>query len=404
MRHDATLKARRLWLRFSSLPRLATAGALLVALLAAPARADRLPSAGTFPSEHGTVRLQTVARGLEHPWAIAFLPDGRLLVTERPGRLRIVAADGHLSAPVVGVPAVYAEGQGGLLDVAIDPRFADNRLIYISFSEEGSGGAGTAVSRGRLIDDAAGTARLADVTVIFRQQPKVRGSLHFGSRLVFGRDGTLFVTLGERYQRERAQRPGEHLGKVVRINADGTVPADNPFANTPGTLPDIYSLGHRNVQAAALHPVTGRLWTIEHGARGGDEINAPEAGKNYGWPIITYGVDYSGARIGEGTAKDGLEQPLWYWDPSIAPSGAAFYTGARFPAWHGNLFVGALKSRLLVRLELDGMKVVHEERLLADLQERIRDVRAGRDGFLYLATDSPMGRILRLEPDGPGND
>lgn len=404
MRNEATLKAPRPWPRLVEARPLAAMGALALALLATPAGADASPNAATYPTEHGTVRLQTVADELEHPWAIAFLPDGQLLVSERPGRLRIVAEDGRLSVPVAGVPAVYAEGQGGLLDVALDPHFSDNQLIYFSFAEAGNGGAGTAVGRGRLIHDAAGMARLDDVTVIFRQQPKVRGGLHFGSRLVFGRDGTLFVTLGERYQRERAQRPGEHLGKLVRINADGTVPIDNPFANTPGTLPEIYSLGHRNVQGAALHPVTGRLWTIEQGARGGDEINAPEAGKNYGWPIITYGVDYSGARIGEGTAKEGLEQPLYYWDPSIAPSGAAFYTGRRFPAWGGNLFVGALKSRLLVRLELDGTKVVHEERLLADLQERIRDVRTGPDGFLYLATDSPVGRILRLMPDGPGND
>ncbi len=404
MHYEATLKARRPWPRFVEVRPVAAMGALALALLAPPAGADTSSNAATYPTERSTVRLQTVADGLEHPWSIAFLPDGRLLVTERPGRLRIVAEDGRLSLPVAGIPAVYAEGQGGLLDVALDPRFAVNGLIYFSFAEEGNGGAGTAVGRGRLIHDPAGTARLDDVSVIFRQQPKVRGGLHFGSRLVFGRDGTLFVTLGERYQRERAQRLGEHLGKLVRINTDGTVPADNPFANTPGTLPEIYSLGHRNVQGAALHPMTGRLWTIEHGARGGDEINAPEAGKNYGWPIITYGVDYSGARIGDGTAKEGLEQPLYYWDPSIAPSGAAFYTGTRFPAWRGNLFVGALKSRLLVRLELDGTRVVHEERLLADLQERIRDVRVGPDGFLYLATDSPGGRILRLMPDGPGND
>lgn len=408
MQDGTTGRARSPWLRFGRLPRLGTAAALTIALLAttaaAEAAADALPSTTTVPTEHGPVRLQTVARGLEHPWAIAFLPDGRLLVTERPGRLRIVSAAGSLSAPVAGLPAVYAEGQGGLLDVVLDPQFGDNRRIYFSFSEAGDGGAGTAVGRGRLVHEAADAPRLDDVTVIFRQQPKVRGSLHFGSRLVFGRDSTLFVTLGERYQRERAQRPDEHLGKLVRINADGTVPADNPFVNTPGTLPEIYSLGHRNVQGAALHPATGRLWTIEHGARGGDEINTPEAGKNYGWPIITYGLDYSGARIGEGTAKEGLEQPLWYWDPSIAPSGAAFYTGARFPAWHGHLFVGALKARLLVRLELDGTKVVHEERLLADLQQRIRDIRAGPDGCLYLATDSPDGRILRLEPIGPNTD
>ncbi len=404
MRNEAALNARRPLLRLIGERRCAATVALALTLVATPARTDRPLGTASFPTEHGTVRLQTVAGGLEHPWAIAFLPDGRLLVSERPGRLRVVSADGRLSAPVAGVPAVYAEGQGGLLDVAIDPRFSYNRLIYLSFAESGHGGAGTAVGRGRLIHDAAGSARLDDFKVIFRQQPKVRGSLHFGSRLVFGRDGTLFVTLGERYQRERAQHPGEHLGKLVRINTDGTVPADNPFANTPGTLPEIYSLGHRNVQGAALHPMTGRLWTIEHGARGGDEINAPEAGKNYGWPIITYGVDYSGARIGDGTAKEGLEKPLYYWDPSIAPSGAAFYTGTRFPAWRGNLFVGALKSRLLVRLELDGTRVVHEERLLADLQERIRDVRVSPDGFLYLATDSPGGRILRLMPNGPGND
>lgn len=351
-----------------------------------------------FPTEHGPVRVRTVAHGLEHPWALAFLPHGRLLVSERPGRLRIVTADGRLSTPVAGVPEVHAEGQGGLLDVVLDPRFADTRLIYLSFAEPGEGGAGTAVARAVLIEEAGGGSRLENVAIIFRQRPRVRGSLHFGSRLVFARDGTLFVTLGERYQRERAQDPGEHLGKLIRINADGTVPADNPFAAAPGTLPEIYSLGHRNVQGAALHPVTGRLWIVDHGARGGDEINAPEPGRNYGWPIITYGVDYSGARIGEGTARQGLEQPLWYWDPSIAPSGLAFYTGLRFPAWRGNLFTGALRSRLLVRIKLDGGRVVHEERLLAALQERIRDVRAGPDGLLYLATDSPSGRILRLEP------
>ncbi|MDS4012459.1 MAG: PQQ-dependent sugar dehydrogenase, partial [Defluviicoccus sp.] len=246
MRDEAALKARRPWPRLVEGRPLAAMGALALVLLATPAGADGSPNAAPHQTEHGTVRLQTVADGLEHPWAIAFLPDGRLLVTERPGRLRIVAEDGRLSVPVAGVPAVYAEGQGGLLDVVLDPRFSDNKLIYFSFSEAGNGGAGTAVGRGRLIYDAAGMAQLDDVTVIFRQQPKVRGGLHFGSRLAFGRDGTLFVTLGERYQRERAQRPGEHLGKLVRISTDGTVPIDNPFANTPGTLPEIYSLGHRN--------------------------------------------------------------------------------------------------------------------------------------------------------------
>ena len=317
-----------------------------------------------------------------------------MLVTERPGRLRIVGADGKVSAPLKGVPEVYESGQGGLLDVALDPDFANNRLVYLSYAEaDGRVAPPPSVARGRLADD-----RLDDVQVIFRQRPKVSGSNHFGSRLVFAPDGTLFVTLGERFQRDRAQNLNETLGKIVRINADGSIPADNPFVGRADALPEIWSLGHRNVQGAALNPETKRLWTIEHGAQGGDEINIPEAGKNYGWPIITYGIDYSGAKIGEGTAKAGLEQPIYYWDPSIAPSGAAFYTGDRFPAWRGNLFVGSLKFQLLVRLELDGTRVTHEERLLKELEERIRDVRQGPDGYLYLLTDSSDGRILRLEP------
>lgn len=346
-----------------------------------------------FSTEQGRVRVVTVATGLEHPWGLAFLPDGRMLVTERPGRLRLVTADGVLSAPLGGVPAVFASGQGGLLDVALHPQFAENRLVYLSYAEPGAGGAGTAVARGRL-----GAAQLEEVRVIFRQEPKVGGGLHFGSRLVFAPDGTLFVTMGERNQRERAQHGHEHLGKVVRITADGMVPANNPFVGQAGVRPEIWSLGHRNVQGATLHPQTQALWTAEHGAQGGDELNTPEAGKNYGWPIITYGRDYSGASIGEGTAKAGLEQPRYYWDPSIAPSGIAFYTGARLPAWSGNLFVGALKFRLLVRLQLDGTRVVREERLLQGLNERIRDVRQGPDDLLYLLTDHPQGRILRLEP------
>jgi aldose sugar dehydrogenase len=348
-----------------------------------------------FTSEDGPIRVVTVAEGLEHPWGLAFLPDGRMLVTERPGRLRIVGTDGTLSAPLAGVPAVFAEGQGGLLDVALDPHFAQNQLVYLSYAEAEGDVAGTAVARGRL-----GDGRLEDVEVIFRQRPKVQGPNHWGSRLVFMPDGTLFVTLGERYQKERAQRLNETLGKLVRINPDGTIPADNPFVGRADALPEIWSLGHRNVQGAALNPATQRLWTIEHGARGGDEINIPEAGKNYGWPIITYGRDYSGEKIGEGTAKAGLEQPIYYWDPSIAPSGATFYTGDKFPKWRGNLFVGALASQLLVRLELDGARVTHEERLLEDLGERIRDVRTGPDGFLYLLTDNTDGRLLRIEPSG----
>jgi glucose/arabinose dehydrogenase len=347
-------------------------------------------------TERGDIRVVTVAEGLEHPWGLAFLPDGRMLVTERPGRLRTVEADGRLSAPIAGVPAVFASGQGGLLDVALDPNFADNRLIYLSYAEAGDGGtAGTAVARGRL-----GDGTLEDVEVIFRQRPKVGGQNHWGSRLVFAPDGTLFVTLGERYQKERAQNLDEHLGKLIRINPDGSVPADNPFVGRDGALPEIYSLGHRNMQGATLHPVTQRLWIVDHGARGGDEINLPEAGKNYGWPIITFGRDYSGLPIGEGTAKPGLEQPIYYWDPSIAPSGMVFYTGERIPGWQGDLFVGALKDRLLVRLEVDGTTVTHEERLLKPLRERIRDVRNGPDGYLYLLTDDADGRILRLEPAG----
>jgi glucose/arabinose dehydrogenase len=355
------------------------------------------PAAGQeFKTENGPVRLVTVASGLEHPWGLAFLPDGRMLVTERPGRLRIIAADGTASEPLDGGPKVHTRGQGGLLDVALDPQFARTRTIYLSYAEPGprGAGAGTAIARARL-----GDGRLEEVTVIFRQEPKVAGDNHFGSRLVFAPDGTLFATLGDRYAyRDRAQDLSVHLGKIVRINADGTVPADNPFQGRPDARPEIWSYGHRHVQGAAIHPATGVLWTHEHGAQGGDEINIPQPGKNYGWPVITYGVDYSGAKIGEGTAKPGMEQPITYWDPSIAPSGMAFYIGDAFPAWKGNLFVGSLKFGLLVRLELDGAKVVKEERLLADLGERIRDVRQGPDGLLYLLTDSPDGRVLRLEP------
>ncbi len=344
------------------------------------------------------VGVETVASGLEHPWALAFLPDGRMLVTERPGRLRIVERDGRVSEPLAGVPRVVARGQGGLLDVALDPRFADNRLVYLSYAEPGTGGAaGTAVARGRL-----GEGRLEDVRVIYQQQPKVRGSGHFGSRLVFARDGTLFVTQGDRFaHRDGAQDLSIGIGKIVRIKPDGSVPRDNPFAGRAGARPEIWSYGHRNVQSAALHPQTGQLWTVEHGARGGDELNRPEAGKNYGWPVITYGVDYSGATIGEGTAKPGMEQPVYYWDPVIAPSGMTFYTGDAFPDWKGSIFIGSLDPGLLVRLTLEDGRVAREERYLGDLGERIRDVRQGPDGLLYLLTDSSVGRILRVRPAAP---
>jgi len=346
----------------------------------------------------GAVRVETLARGLEHPWALAFLPDGRLLVTERPGQLRTVERGGRVSTPLAGVPAVQARGQGGLLDVALSPRFADDRVIYVSYAEPGErGDAGTAVARGRL-----GEGGLEEVQVIYRQRPKVAGSNHFGSRLVFARDGTLFVTQGDRFaHRDGAQDLSVGFGKIMRIRPDGTVPADNPFLGRAGVQPEIWSYGHRNVQGAALHPGTGQLWTVEHGARGGDEVNRPEAGKNYGWPVITYGVDYSGAKIGEGTAKAGMEQPLYYWDPVIAPSGMVFYTGEAFPDWKGSLLIGSLRPGLLVRLRLEAGRIVYEERHLADLGERIRDVRQGPDGLLYLLTDKSDGRILRLSPTAP---
>ncbi|MCW5750296.1 MAG: PQQ-dependent sugar dehydrogenase [Alphaproteobacteria bacterium] len=337
--------------------------------------------------------VRTVAEGLDVPWGMAFLPDGRMLVSERPGRLRIVHRDGRLSAPLTGVPEVHARGQGGLLDVALDPDFARTRLVYLSFAEPGPGGAGTAVARGRL-----GEAGLEATQVIFRQQPKVGGGLHFGSRLAFSRDGYLFITTGERYQRDRAQQLDNHFGKLIRIWPDGTVPPDNPFVGRSDALPEIYSYGHRNMQGATLHPDTGRLWIHEHGARGGDEINLPEPGRNYGWPVITYGVDYSGLKIGIGTHAPGMEQPVHYWDPSIAPSGMAFYTGEALRGWKGNLFIGSINSPALYRLEVDGTRIVRQERLLADLGEQIRDVRNGPDGFLYLLTDNRNGRVLRIEP------
>ena len=360
-----------------------------------PQAQGQAPRSPTPAPVTAPVRVQTVADGLEHPWGLAFLPDGRMLVTERPGRLRIVARDGRLSEPLAGVPQVLARGQGGLLDVALDPRFAANSPVYLSYAEPGEEGtAGTAVARGRL-----GEGRLEDVRVIYRQQPKVAGPNHFGSRLVFARDGTLFVTQGDRYTyRDGAQDLSVGFGKLVRINPDGSVPRDNPFVGRAGARPEIFSYGHRNVQGAALHPQTGQLWTAEHGARGGDELNRPEAGKNYGWPVITYGVDYSGATIGEGTAKPGMEQPVYYWDPVIAPSGMTFYTGDAFPDWKGSVFIGSLRPGLLVRLTLADGKVAREERYLADLRERIRDVRQGPDGLLYLLTDSPGGRILRVMP------
>jgi aldose sugar dehydrogenase len=342
-------------------------------------------------------KVETIAQGLVHPWGLGFLPDGRLIVTERPGRVRLVATTGALSGPVRGVPKVYANGQGGLLDVALSPDFATTGLIYLSYAEPREGTKnGTSLARAKLVAEGE-EARLDELEVIFRQDPAYASSVHFGSRIVFTPDGSLFVTLGERYAaREQAQNPGNHLGKLVRLMPDGRPYAANPKKD--GWRPEIWSIGHRNVQGAALNPASGKLWTIEHGARGGDEINIPQAGKNYGWPIITYGRDYTYAKIGEGTHKAGMEQPIYYWDPSIAPSGAAFYTGELFPQWRGNLFVGALAGQALHRLVLDGEHVVGEEKLLSDLGERIRDVRQGPDGALWLLTDHPDGRVLRLTP------
>lgn len=341
------------------------------------------------------LRAVTVASGLRHPWGMTFLPDGRMLVTEREGDIRIVTMAGDKSSPLKGLPDAYVSGQGGILDVALDPAFPENSLVYVSFSESGPGGAGTAVLRAVL--DLDGEA-LTEGKIIFRQEPKTDGGRHFGSRLVFAPDGTLFITVGDRGERDRTQDLTINRGQVVRINPDGTIPTDNPFVDMAGRRPEVWSYGHRNPQGAAPHPQTGRLWTVEHGARGGDEINRPEAGKNYGWPIISYGRHYSGGKIGEGTHKAGYEQPLYYWDPSIAPSGMAFYTGDAFPAWQGDLFVGSLKFGLLVRLDMDGDRITAEERLLQGLDDRVRDVRQGPDGLIYLLTDDYDGRILRLEP------
>ena len=366
---------------------------LLSVFLAAPVLAQ---PTDVMSSEKTKFKVETMAAGLENPWAIAFLPDGRKLITERPGKLRLLEKDGKLSE-VPGVPEVAAVGQGGFLDVALAPDFEKSRRIYFTFAEPRGIVNGTAVAHARLAGE-GGKSKLEDVTVIFRMEPGRGGGFHFGSRLAFAPDGNLFVTLGERNAMQPAQDLTGHLGKVVRIAPDGSVPKDNPFVKREDVRPEIWSYGHRNPQGAAIHPVSGKLWINEHGARGGDEINIPEAGKNYGWPVISYGRHYSGAKIGEGTHKEGMEQPIHYWDPSIGPSGMAFYTGDAFPAWKGNLFIGAMPLRHLQRLELDGEKVVQEERLLIGLGERIRDVRQAPDGTIWVLTDGRSGRALRLSP------
>ena len=347
----------------------------------------------------------TVAEGLQNPWGMAFLPGGKILITERPGRLRVLSTDGKLSAPVSGLPPVAARGQGGLLDVALDPAFAKNNLIYWSFSEPRENNENnTAVARGKFVDDPA-APRVDEVQVIYHQTPSMASPLHFGSRLVFGRDGTLFVTQGDRSiipGRMQAQKMDSGIGKLVRINADGSIPKDNPFVGREGVRPEIWSFGHRNIQSAALNPATGELWEVEHGTRGGDEINIARKGKDYGWPTIAYGIEYQGGTITGGIQQQaGMEQPIYYWDPIIGPSGMTFYTGNLFPQWKGNLFVGGHGTRDLVRLTIDGEKITGEERLLKDLQpkpEAIRDVRTGPEGALYLLTDGAAGRLLKLLP------
>jgi glucose/arabinose dehydrogenase len=355
-------------------------------------RAPRLSTDTAF-------QVVTVARGLESPWGLAFLPDGRMLLTERPGRMRIATAAGALSPPLQGVPKVASGGQLGLFGLALDAAFASNHRVYFAYSEPGAGDASRlAVARGELVDGPAPALR--DVQVIFRAEPARSGTANIGGRLVFAPDGTLFVTVGDRFDsRDMAQTLDNDLGKVVRIADDGSVPKDNPFVGKPGARPEIWSLGHRNSESAAINPWTHRLWTVEHGARGGDEVNVIEPGRNYGWPVITYGEDYSGEPIGAGiTQKAGMEQPVYYWDPVIAPSGMAFYDANLFPAWKGSLFVGGLKSEHLARLTLKGDRVVGEEWLLGDLGERIRDVVVGPDGAVYVLTDNPKGRVLQLAP------
>ena len=368
-------------------------GAVVGALLLAGGGAGPAAADGPIASEQATFELVTVAEGLDHPWGIAFLPDGGALITERSGQLRLLR-DGELDpTPIAGVPEVAASGQGGLLDVALHPDFATTRWVYLSYAAPGADGAATAVARARLADGA-----LEELEVIFRAVPDIRSSKHFGSRLAFDRAGLLYVTAGERGQGARAQDLGQHPGSVLRLRDNGGVPDDNPFVGDAGAQPEIYSWGHRNPQGMAVHPETGAIWTQEHGARGGDEVNIVRAGANYGWPVITHGIDYSGAPIGEGTHKEGMEQPVYYWVPSIAPSGMAFYTGDAFPEWQGDLFVGALRDQLLARLELHGERVVGEERLLKGAIGRIRDVEMGPDGLLYLLTDESDGGLYRLEP------
>ena len=347
-------------------------------------------------TENGNIRVNTIAEGLENVWSIAFLPEGKMLVTEKPGRMRIVTLEGKVGEPLQGLPAIYNQGQAGLLDVVLSPDFATSKKIYFSYSEPGEKGTNsTAVSHAILNGN-----KLEKVTRIFSQSPKIDSNNHFGSRLVWAGDGTLFVTLGDRYsEKDQAQTLDNHLGKVIRIGADGSVPKDNPFVKTPGAMPEIWSYGHRNVQGAAINPLTKKLWTGEHGPQGGDELNIDEAAKNYGWPVITYGENYGGGKIGEGTHKEGMEQSAYKWVPSIATAGFIFYTGEKFPQWKNNILLTSLREQTLVRLVLDGDKIIKEERLLKnEVGQRLRSVVQGPDGLIYLATDESDGKILQLSP------
>ncbi|HEY0892573.1 MAG TPA: PQQ-dependent sugar dehydrogenase [Cellvibrio sp.] len=365
--------------------------ALCIAAIAPIATAKTL----SVKTETGNIQVKTIAEGLENIWGMAFLPDGSMLVTERRGRMRIVSADGKVGEPLAGLPDIYAQGQGGLLDVVLAPDFATSKKIYFSYSEPGKGGNSTAVSFATLNGN-----KLENVTRVFSQQPKIDSGAHFGSRLVWAPDGTLFITLGDRYsEKDKAQTLDNHQGKVVRINADGTVPKDNPFVKTPGALPEIWSYGHRNMQGAAINPVTKELWTGEHGPQGGDELNIDRAAKNYGWPVITYGENYGGGKIGEGTHKAGMEQPNYKWVPSIATAGFIFYTGDKFPQWKNNILLTSLKDKTFVRLVVDGEKITKEERLLAkELDQRLRHVVQGPDGLVYLVTDESKAKIYQLSP------
>ena len=367
-------------------------------LLVASAAATTATTATTAAA--ADLKPVTVARGLVYPWAIAFLPDGRMLVTEKPGRMRIVDTHGRVSPPLAGVPPVANVGQCGLLDVALDPKFGDNRIVYWTFAEPGPGGVNsTAVARGRL-EGTAGGERLADVRVIFSQVPKMDSRQHCGSRIAFDREGHLWVGLGDRFwAKDSAQTLDNHIGKVVRIDSEGRAPADNPFIGKPGARAELWSIGHRNIQGLAVHPITGELWATEHGPQGGDEVNVVEAGRNYGWPVVTYGRNYgTGTHIGEEGPKPGIEMPLKHWVPvSVAPSGLAFVTSDRYPGWKGSLVLGTLRAQTLIRLTLDGRKVTGEERLLTNLDQRIRDVRQGPDGWLYIVTDGAEGQIIRLQ-------